>query len=338
MKKRKSNAATKALKNLCWTTPYRTAWQDIQANDVESLVNKGADIYAPMPTGESWITDIFIIGNMDVANRLVDIGAINPKDNQIKIVCAALIGNHKTTKMVYTNVLGYKTRGEVEQKLKNEYAASENTMWNGAVDVYGRWYSSSFDYRPTFEKLFQNGLNPDIRISAQYPSLLLMSATRYEQFCDRCDGYCQTELMKQFIAHDVTLEARDQRGDDVLMIMSRCGENSIVQALLNKGAHPNRTNKKGDSALIQALQKGQIETAVLLIKNGARLTYRYKGQTKSAVETLQNWCEENYFENDFARFEAILFAATQEYTAKAQPSPKSFVQIVQGATIFKIAA
>ena len=331
MKRRCITKATKDLKKLGWfyNEPVGTNknnwyvnWSLIDPDDVEKCYQAGADIYTKMPDGSRWIDNIIQIHNTPVLERLIDLDAINCKDNKIKEICYQLIRNHKTSDITYTKTMGYKTGQQVEDEIKKYYPGE--TKDYGKFTVYGGCYLDPFDYRPIFEKLFQKGLNPNIKINRQYTSLLLTSALRYEQFCDRCDGYCQIELMNQFIAWKINPNARDPiTGDDTLMIMSRCGENSIVKPLLkNKKVDPNRINKNGDSALIQALQRGHIDTAVLLIQNGAKLTYRYHGRTKNAITTFRTW-----YKKDHCGVRELLLRERQKYIAQHQPTTKPFTII-----------
>ena len=353
MKKEYNAEATEALKQLstvtitsgggCHSTDYShetvQAWQDIRADSVERLVKTGADIYTKMPNGSRWIDNIIQIYNTPVLEKLIDIDAIDCKDDNIKEICYQLIRNHKTSDIIYTKTLGYKTKQQVEEDIKKYYPGE--TKDYGKFQVYGGCYLDPFDYRPIFEKLFQKGLKPNIKINQLHASLLLASAQRYEQFCDRCDGYCQTELMKLFIDRDVNPNTRDPiTGDDTLMIMSRCGENSIVKPLLKKRVNPNHVNKNGDSALIQALERGHIETAILLIQNGAKLTYRYNGRTKNAITTFRIWYEKNRSASNYDEFyslKELLLKERQKYIDQSRPATKPFTIITSNNQQIKTA-
>jgi ankyrin repeat protein len=87
-------------------------------------------------------------------------------------------------------------------------------------------------------------------------------------------------IVKVLLAHKANVHAKDDMGHTALM---SANTSQIAKLLLEKGAKPNVTDAHGHSALMGAAQAGQLETVRLLLKYGAKTTFRSSLNGKSDV-------------------------------------------------------
>jgi len=66
------------------------------------------------------------------------------------------------------------------------------------------------------------------------------------------------------------VNARDTRGQTVLMVAAYYGHNALLSLLLERGADPNLSDARGETALTKALRHRHAEAARLLRGAGAR--------------------------------------------------------------------
>ena len=76
-------------------------------------------------------------------------------------------------------------------------------------------------------------------------------------------------IVRELLAHDADVNARDQRGRTALMMAALTGQYGVVDLLLYNGADINVKDERGMTALDKALYKGHKEVAQLLRDHGA---------------------------------------------------------------------
>jgi ankyrin repeat protein len=79
----------------------------------------------------------------------------------------------------------------------------------------------------------------------------------------------RAEEVRRLLARGMDPDSVDARGDTMLCIAARNGSRASAEALLRAKAHADRPNRFGDTPLMLAALKGDLETVRVLIAGGA---------------------------------------------------------------------
>lgn len=85
------------------------------------------------------------------------------------------------------------------------------------------------------------------------------------------------DALRRLAAEGHDIDARDQHGQNALMIAAHDGRSDVVTFLLESGAQLNHTAKYGLSALMLAVIRGDLDIATALVRAGADVTIRGTG-------------------------------------------------------------
>lgn len=101
----------------------------------------------------------------------------------------------------------------------------------------------------------------------------------------------------------VNFNARNNNGDNALIIAARNGFKKIIEALIHVKANLNLQNKEGETALIAASKAGKKEIVLLLIDNYAEINLKDKSH-----KTALDWATNDKIKKYLTRSE-LLYAA-----------------------------
>jgi ankyrin repeat protein len=110
------------------------------------------------------------------------------------------------------------------------------------------------------------------------------------------------EMMKLLLEHGANKDATNNRGDSIVMHVSKLPQSAALKFLIDKGANVNTTGPKGHTALIYAAYNGQVENIKLLLVAGADPNATATGGDSP----------------DSARYDAVYQAVVQEHPEAAE--------------------
>jgi ankyrin repeat protein len=109
-------------------------------------------------------------------------------------------------------------------------------------------------------------------------------------------------MMKLLLEHGANKDATNNRGDSIVMHVSKLPQSAALKFLIDKGANVNTTGPKGHTALIYAAYNGQVENIKLLLVAGADPNATATGGDRP----------------DSARYDAVYQAVVQEHPEAAE--------------------
>jgi ankyrin repeat protein len=119
-----------------------------------------------------------------------------------------------------------------------------------------------------------------------------------------------------------------------LHIAAECGATECVHVLLQRGADREACDQGGHSALICALQAGQVETARYLIMAGALIRYSFApSDTPELRDQLRSQCQKIFAEARKARSIASRLAELSLSRAEAEAMNREMLDMVVGAVV-----
>jgi ankyrin repeat protein len=290
------------------------AARDGNSDEVNALLDRGANVHATDNHGRTALMLAARQGNSDIANALLDRGAdIDAADNtgMTALMLAVAQGNLNMVKALLdrganvdvTNIQGWTAlmsavrRGDPNiVKALLDRGADINITANGmtalkqAVEYNEQRPDNPHKtWRPGEQWMVKERLK---RFSSpKYPEIidiLLKRAKANDQLLEAIQGGGNLEEVKALLDQGANVNAADKTGTTALMLAAKHGKSDVVSTLLAKGANIYATDNHGQTALKIAakLKQSKIENTLKVAKATAELMLAVKNGDLNKVNRL----------------------------------------------------
>ncbi len=278
---------------------------------VKYLISKGSDINRTDDKGATPLS--FAAGNGQSNPEIFELffkAGINPKQKYANGANVLLLGavndvDFKLTDFLTSKGLSIKDTDDLGRTFYDYAARSGNVDYlnkiiqkgvkptNQALIIASQGSRAKSNTLETYKYLVENvKLEPNV--IGENGETVLHNLVRKKD---------QTEIINYFIANGVDVNTPDNDGNTVLMVAAATNNLDVVKQILAKTKNVNAVNKKGESALFEAVRKGSPAIVEFLLANGAKTDLNGE-EGNLGVYLIQSYRKQNA--NDFNEKLALL--------------------------------
>ena len=294
-------------------TPILHASQRIHNNNnphlsveiINALIDKGADVDAKTPGGETslflsaWRGDLVIVNNLLARGANVNVRMKNGETPLIRVTHPTIC-KHRKEVIKALIVHGADVNAKTDLKLSAGYTPLIQAAWGGATEVAALLLERGADVNAGL----RDGQTPLTFAAGQgkgFPEIVLLLLEKGAAVNAAAPGdYGKTPLMVaanngntdivgMLLDHGADLSLKSKENSrTALLYAAENGKTETVRLLLDRGAVLNSKNGYGETSLMLAVTKNHTKTVELLLERGADPNIKARDRETPLIRASRN--------------------------------------------------